>query len=197
MHTTPTTWPILDAAHTALRETVTTVRTDQWDGPTPCSDWTVAQVLQHAAGDQQAYAAVLGEGDFPAYDPFSPTGILETSALDLLDPPLTASRHAFSRVGADEPAVTVPLPQEQLVAPVAVGAAALDAAVHAWDIAVATGQPSPLDAAFAEQLHAVAVEIVEPLRGFAYAAALPGTDGDGVDRLLRYLGRDPRWSPKA
>ena len=195
MDTTQTAWTILDAAHAALRDTVTAVRTDEWDGPTPCSDWTVAQVLQHAAGDQQAYAAMLGEGDFPAYDPFSPTGTLETSALELLDPPLTASRLAFSRVGADDPAVAVPLPQARLVAPVAVGAAALDAAVHAWDIAVATGQPSPMDAGLAAQLYAVAVEIVEPLRGFAYAAALPGVQGDAVDRLLRYLGRDPSWSP--
>ena len=197
METTPTTWTILDGAHTALRETVTRVGTDQWDGPTPCSDWTVAQVLQHATGDQQAYAALLGEGDFPAYDPFSPTGILETSALELLDAPLAAARVAFSRVDAADPAVPVPLPQGRLAAPVAVGAAALDAAVHAWDMAVATGQPSPLDAALAEQLYAVALEIVEPLRGFAYAAALPGVGSDGVDRLLRYLGRDPRWSPKA
>ena len=195
MDTTPTTWTILDAAHAALRDTVTAVRTDAWDGPTPCSDWTVAQVLQHAAGDQQAYAAMLGEGDFPAYDPFSPTGTLEASALELLDPPLTASRRAFSRVAADDPPVAVPLPQARLAAPVAVGAAALDAAVHAWDIAVATGQPSPMDAALAAQLYAVAVEIVEPLRGFAYAAALPGEQGDAVDRLLRYLGRDPGWSP--
>jgi hypothetical protein len=67
--------------------------------------------------------------------------------------------------------------------------------VHAWDIAVATGQPSPMDAGLAAQLYAVAVEIVEPLRGFAYAAALPGVQGDAVDRLLRYLGRDPSWSP--
>ncbi|CAN7329434.1 TIGR03086 family metal-binding protein [Terrabacter sp. LjRoot27] len=195
MDAAPTAWTILDTAHTALRDTVSAVRTDQWDGPTPCTEWTVAQVLQHAAGDQQAYAAVLGEGDFPAYDPFSPTGALEADAPDLLDPPLAAARLAFSRVDAADPAVPVPLPQGRLAAPVAVGASALDAAVHAWDIAVGTGQPSPVDAVLAEQLHAVALEIVEPLRGFAYAAALPGDDGDAVDRLLRYLGRDPRWSP--
>jgi hypothetical protein len=36
----------------------------------------------------------------------------------------------------------------------------------------------------------------EPLRGFAYAAALPElADDDQADELLRYLGRDPRWKP--
>ena len=152
-------------------------------------------MLQHAAGDQQAYAAVLGEGGFPAYDPFSPTGDLGGDPLVLLEHPLEVARLAFSRVGADDPAVPVPLPQGPLPATVAVGACALDAAVHAWDIAVATGQPSPLDAELAGRLHEVAVEIVEPLRGFAYAEALPDDGGDPVDTLLRHLGRDPRWTP--
>ncbi|MFC7594035.1 TIGR03086 family metal-binding protein [Terrabacter sp. GCM10028922] len=192
-----TTWTILASAHTALRSAVAGVRDDDWTRPTPCVDWTVAQVLQHAAGDQQAYAAVLGEGGFPSYDPFAPSGTLDDDALALVEPPLAAAWLAFSKVGTDDAAVPVPLPQGSLAAPVAVGAAALDAAVHAWDIAVATGQPSPVDSALAGQLHEVALQIVEPLRGFAYADALPGDDGDALDALLRHLGRDPHWAPNA
>ena len=106
---------------------------------------------------------------------------------------------AVSTGRADDPAVPVPLPQGRLGAAVAVGACALDAAVHAWDIAVATGQPSPLDAALAAQLHEVAREIVEPLRGFAYASALPALPGDDGEpgSLQRYLGRDPHWAPRS
>jgi hypothetical protein len=75
----------------------------------------------------------------------------------------------------------------------AAGACALDAAVHAWDIAVATGQPSPLTTPMARDLLEVAATIVEPLRGFAYGPSLPAAPGDGdVETLLRYLGRDPR-----
>ena len=197
MTTTTTTWTILDAAHAALRTAVAGVGADAWSRPTPCEAWTVAQVLQHAAGDQQAYAAVLGEGAFPSYDPFAPSGELEGDALVLIEAPLAAASLAFSRVAAEDPAVAVPLPQGPLAAPTAVGAAALDAAVHAWDIAVATGQPSPVDAELAAHLHDVALAIVEPLRGFAYDEALPGDDGDPLNRLLRYLGRDPHWgSPR-
>jgi len=78
-----------------------------------------------------------------------------------------------------------------------VGACALDAAVHAWDIAVATGQPSPLAAELARQLMPVTTSLVEPLRAFgAYAAALDPQDGDDeVTALLRYLGRQPDWTP--
>lgn len=193
MQTTSSTWTILDSAHAALRSAVAGV--DDWSRPTPCEAWTVAQVLQHAAGDQQAYAATLGEGAFPSYDPFAPSGAFDGDALELIEPPLAAASLAFSRIAADDPAVAVPLPQGSLTAPIAVGAAALDAGVHAWDIAVATGQPSPIDDELATRLHAVALVIVEPLRGFAYADVLRGDDAGALGTLLRYLGRDPHWAP--
>jgi hypothetical protein len=40
----------------------------------------------------------------------------------------------------------------------------------------------------------VATAIVEPLRGFAYAAALDPEPGDDSAKLLRHLGRRPGWS---
>ena len=49
------------------------------------------------------------------------------------------------------------------------------------------------------ELKEVAVQIVEPLRGFAYAPALaaPGGEDSALADLLRYLGRDPGWSSAA
>ncbi len=43
----------------------------------------------------------------------------------------------------------------------------------------------------------VTTSLVEPLRAFgAYAAALDPQDGDDeVTALLRYLGRQPDWTP--
>ena len=100
--------------------------------------------------------------------------------------------------GVDPAAETVPtpLPPVPAMTPVlAAAACALDAAIHAWDVAVATGQPSPLTDPLATQLDAAAHITAEPLRGFAYAAALPAQPGDDpAAALLRYLGRDPAWS---
>jgi hypothetical protein len=102
---------------------------------------------------------------------------------------------AFAAVTADAQAIPTPLPQGSLPAGIAVGAAALDAAIHAWDVAVATGRPSPLDAGLSERLLPVAEAIAEPLRGFAYAPALaPRAADDATAALLRYLGRDPEWT---
>ena len=94
---------VLDASHEALRTTARAVPADGWHLSTPCAGWAVAQVFQHAVGDQIGYA-------------------------------------------------------------VALMACGLDALVHAWDIAVAKGRPSPLTPEPARPLLKVAGEIVEPLR---------------------------------
>ncbi|MGW4525726.1 TIGR03086 family metal-binding protein [Amycolatopsis sp. NPDC004378] len=185
-------WPLLSAAHDTLRAAAAGV-TD-WSARTPCAQWNVTQVLQHAAGDQQGYAAFITGGPGPDFDPFSPSGSLK-DAPSFLEPKLTASAAAFATVLPDATAVPTPLPQGALPAAVAVGAAALDAAVHAWDIAVATGQESPLTPSMAAALLPVAKQLAEPLRGFAYAPALePASDDGPAAQLLRYLGRDPKWT---
>jgi uncharacterized protein (TIGR03086 family) len=92
--------------------------------------------------------------------------------------------------------VSVPLPPYTVPARLAAGAAALDAAVHGWDIAVATGQSIRISPALAHELLWAAEILVEPLRGWgAYAAPIdPGIGADDFDRLLYYLGRRPDWA---
>ncbi|MFB9907487.1 hypothetical protein ACFFQA_26440, partial [Allokutzneria oryzae] len=46
-----------------------------------------------------------------------------------------------SGVAADAENVSVPVPPNSMSAALGVGACALDAAVHAWDLAVAAGLP--------------------------------------------------------
>jgi uncharacterized protein (TIGR03086 family) len=110
---------------------------------------------------------------------------------------LDDSARAWATVDDDAEQVPVPLPQGPMPAWLAAGACALDAAVHAWDIAVATGRPSPLTPEMAVPLMEVATRIVEPLRAYgAYAPAIEtgddaGDDAGAVAALLAYLGRRP------
>ena len=165
-------WAVLDEAHRALRDTVAGLSAADLELGTPCDQWNVTQVLQRAAGDQLAYASRITGGPGPVENPFEPSGRLDQD-------------------------VPTPLPQGNMSARVAVGACALDAAVHAWDVAMATGQRSPLTDSLAGELLPVAQSIVEPLRAYGvYAAAIESedaTDGDAA-RLLKYLGRQPAWS---
>jgi len=192
---TGSSWNILDQAHDALRAAVDGVKQGQWDAATPCEAWTVAQVLQHAVGDQQAYAGVLTGSGFPDFDPFAPTGELGDDPRAALEVALSATAEAYQGVAHDAAEVAVPLPQGPLPANVAAGAAALDAAVHAWDIAVATGQRPLLDDALSAELLAIAPQVVEPVRAFAFAPAMATEGADSpTAQLLKYLGRDPSWS---
>ena len=189
-------FPVLTTSLGLLRQVATHVPAGQLGDPTPCSDWTVAQVLLHAAGDQHAWASSISTSPPPAYNPFAPAKQLDGSIDDLIEPAIQAATAAWAGVG---PAVDVPTPLPPfpaMTAELAAATCALDAAIHSWDLAVATGQPSPLTAELAGQLQPAADATAEPLRGFAYAPALPAQKTDDLAAaLLRYLCRDPSWTP--
>jgi uncharacterized protein (TIGR03086 family) len=196
---TSTGYAALDVSHHALR-TVTAVLADtDLDRPTPCSQWSVTQVLRHAAGDQIGYAALLDGGAGPDENPFEPSAAAPQDPKAFLEQALTRSAAAWTAVDPQTEEVPVPVPPNKLSAEVGAGACALDAAVHAWDIALATGQASPLTPALSAELLVVARQIVEPLRQYGvYALALAPEPGDDAEaELLRYLGRDPRWTVAA
>lgn len=132
---------LLTLSHDRLRAVVAGVPRSAWSAPTPCGEWTVAQVLNHARLDQQAYgAAVTGTG-WPEGDAFHPQDALEADVTAALDKVLVGVADVYAGLSPDAEEVATPL--GPLPFRVAAAAAAMDAGVHAWDIAVATGQASP------------------------------------------------------
>jgi len=190
-------WHVLDEGRAMLRAAVAGVPADGWQRPTPCAEWNVTQVLQHAALDQRVWAATAAGIQMPGEDPFAPSGQLGTEPLAYADAALDASAPAWTAIGEDAGPVPTPLPQGPMAPAAAAGAAALDAAIHAWDIAMATGQGSPLTRELARALAPVAHSIVEPLRQYgAYAQALEPSAGADDEALLCYLGRCPAWTAR-
>ncbi|WP_188194828.1 TIGR03086 family metal-binding protein [Nonomuraea sp. SYSU D8015] len=189
-------WDVLDASHEALRKAVAAVPSGGWDLPTPCAGWSVTKVFQHAVGDQIGFAAALTGEPGPDFNPFDPSGVLEEDPSAFLEAALARSAKAWAAVDRDAAEVPTPVPPHKMSPWSGSAACGLDAAVHAWDIAMAVGAPSPLTPELAVPLMKVAKEIVEPLRAWgAYATALePEPGDDDVAALLRYLGRDPRWT---
>ncbi|SOD71003.1 uncharacterized protein (TIGR03086 family) [Jatrophihabitans sp. GAS493] len=194
----PALWAVLNGSFSALRSVVEEVEPDAWPSPSPCNQWSARQVLEHAAGDQLAWAAtVAGAGPLPDYDPFQPSGSEPGTAAELLNPALAASAAAWAAVSAATETVPTPLPQGKMPPEYAVAACAMDAAIHAWDIAMATGQPSPLSNELAVALEPAAQIIAEPLREYGVfgpiVSGAAGGDSGAAERLLRFLGRDPNW----
>ncbi|MFI6353953.1 TIGR03086 family metal-binding protein [Streptomyces sp. NPDC050743] len=173
---------------------VAAVPEEDWGRPAPCSEWTVRRVLNRARIDQQAYGLVLRAGR-PGEDPFRLADALHGGPLAELDKVLDAVADACAGPPAD--AGSVPAPLGLLPLPPAAGAGALDAAVHAWDIAVATGRIRPLAPAPAAGLGPVADQLVPRLREYGVFAPALASDGPqgAAASLLAFLGRGPEWAP--
>ena len=82
---TLTGWDVLDEARAMLQAAVAGVPADGWHLPTPCAEWNVTQVLQHAALDQGAWAAVVSGAEPSGENPFAPSGQLGTGPLAYAD----------------------------------------------------------------------------------------------------------------
>ncbi|MGE7389966.1 TIGR03086 family metal-binding protein [Streptomyces sp. NPDC004126] len=184
---------LLADAHDYLLTAVRGVPDGAWGDATPCSEWTVAQVLNHARLDQQALVMQI-TGTAPAGDPFEPA---DTTAGDPVADLAAVLESAAAAWESGRDAESVPTPMGPMPAGAGAAVAALDAAVHAWDIARATGQDLPLTEEMAGALEDIASRIVDFVRDSygKYAPALTVADGaNRAEKLLAFTGRDPHWT---
>lgn len=182
----------LDAAHETLQPLVAAVGSDQWSAPTPCGDWDVRKLLGHIVGGNQVFAAAVGGIPLEqarqalAGDPLGPDPVLayaESAA---------AVAAAFGEPGALERSVTIPLGTVPAVA--ALHLRIVEALVHGWDLARATGRTVSYPDDVVEQEIAFSREFlgrIPPDREpFAPSRPVPA-DAVPLDRLVALLGRDP------
>lgn len=159
-------WDVLGTSHEALRTAVRAVPADSWHLPTPCKGWSVAQIFQHAVGDQIGYAAAMTGDPSPGFNPFEPSGEMEEAdPKAFLEDALTHVAKAW-QTGTPPRCPCRCRPTSCPLGP------ARRRAGYAWDIAVATDRPSPLTPEPAPLLK-IAREIAEPLRPRTYTTALP------------------------
>ena len=171
--------------------TVQDVTPELLSRPTPCRGWDLRMLLRHASESLAAIAEGIETGRVGP-DPAAEDG-------DLAADPARAFRDRACRLLE---AWTSPGRQGQVIeiagcpltASVMAGAAALEVAVHGWDISRACGQRQPIPRALATGLLAIAPLLVpradrHPL--FAAPVTVPATAGPS-DQLAAFLGRAPR-----
>lgn len=174
-------------ALTFTENAIAGVGPDQWDAPTPCSEWNVRELVNHTIGAVWTFGAAAagtqppsgGEGpDFTKTDPAAQFRKAADAALDAWPQAVDG----IVNLGAEMPGS------------VALGINLLDTLTHGWDIAKATGQPTVLPAEAAEAaLAASHVAVDDDARasaGFAPAVD-PGPEPSPTDALVGFLGRQP------
>ncbi len=180
----------LARVHDDAERLVAGVREDQWDAPTPCTEWTVRDLVGHLVGGDRVFAAVLrGDAASPmeAARPADPLG----------DDPVAAYRAAademlaeFRRPGVLERVVTLPIGPAPGV--VAAQLRIVETLVHGWDLARATGQhlgfPDDIVERALELTRARLSDVPPERSPFAPPQPVPD-DAPPIDRLAAALGR--------
>ena len=158
--------------------------------PTPCGEWDLRMLLRHACESLAAFGEGIQAGRV-GLNPAAEDGVLAAN-------PVRAFR---DRAGQLLDAWTGPGHQRHLIeiagcplaASVMTAAAALEVAVHGWDISRACGQRRPIPPALAIDLLAIAPLLVPPAGRhplFAAPVTVAATTGPS-DRLAAFLGRSP------
>lgn len=164
--------------------------------PTPCTGWTLRDLLAHMTVQHDGFAAAArGDGD-PARWRARPSG----------DDPVGAYRAAAGGVLAAFAAEGVldrqfPLPEIRdgglFPAPQAISFHFVDYVTHSWDVASTLGLPVNFEPVLLDQALAVARAVpggearLAPGAPFGPVVACSGPDPLG--QLLALLGRSPDW----
>lgn len=172
---------------------VSGIADDQWDLPTPCSDWTVRDLVNHVAGeDLWTPPLVAGRTIAEVGDQFDG----DVLGADPIASAQNAAAAAIAATGAALPeGGTVHLSFGDFPVSEYAWQLIADHLVHSWDLAAAIGASRDLDP---EAVADVAGWFVNWEEGFRGAGAIgpraSATDGDPQTMLLASFGRDANWS---
>lgn len=160
------------------------VRPDQLELPTPCSAWTVQDLLDHLVGGTRYLGAALA-GDQPS----APTGATAENFRDGVQ----ACLRGLAEPGALDRTCTSPLGFDWTVLEATAGTF-MDVLIHTWDLATATGQDTALDPELVDSCVAMFLPDM-PEQGRAAGIIGPAVpiadDATAQQRLLAAMGRTP------
>jgi len=162
--------------------------------PTPCREWDLRTLLRHACESLAAFGEGIKTGRV-GLDPAAQDG-------DLAADPARAFRDRACQLldawtGPGHQRQVIDIAGCPLAASVMAATAALEIAVHGWDISRACGQRQPIPRALATSLLAITPVLVPPAGRhplFAAPVTVAATVGPS-DRLAAFLGRPPGIAP--
>lgn len=161
------------------------VRADQWESPTPCSDWNVRQLVNHMGFTNRILGgAALGQT--PTFGPDDDH--IGTDAVAGFVERSKANEAAWHSDGALDGSVQVPFEMPKATA---LSVNVLDIGIHCWDLATATAQDHGLTA---EQIALIdrsdRAVINEPIRASGgFGDELMPRGDDALTSMLAFVGR--------
>ena len=177
---------------------VAQVKPDNLGRPTPCADWSLADLLSHMTAQHHGFAAAArGHGGDHAAWQIHPLGQDPAAEYTKAAEYVLA---AFAEPGVSQRSFHLPefQPVSDFPAAQAISFHLIDYVAHGWDVARTLGLDYRLTPELAETALRIALMVpdgdnrTEP--GAAFGPALPSSDNaDPLRRILAILGRSPDW----
>jgi uncharacterized protein (TIGR03086 family) len=169
----------------AVGDLISRVGPDQWDAPTPCSEWNVRDVVNHVVEGNQVFVALVDGGPMPERGTDhlgdDPAGAYRASAAVLRD--------AFGRPGVLERSYPGPFGKGTGAEILQIRVA--DLLTHGWDLVQATAIPADLPEEVAEQALAfIRIQLANQPRAPRFADPQPIDDtAPAIEQLAAFTGR--------
>lgn len=197
--TLPDTRPLFRAALAQVGPLIDGIVAADLDAPTPCSDWTVRDLLSHLVAVEDRIVHIAGGGK-PFEVPSRVEGIADTewpTAWHARVAPVEQALTDDALLSREWAHPAGPMPGFRAIA-----IYASELAVHAWDLARALGRDAELN-------QEVAAAVVGPITaalpaeprgaalGIPFGPVVPvSQDAPPYARLVGWVGRDPEWTPR-
>jgi uncharacterized protein (TIGR03086 family) len=189
----------LDQLALALDETaqmIASIRDDEWTNATPCTEWTVRDLVAHVEGGNRAFTRILRGEPAGAGAAAQPGAAEDRDRPARFQESATALLAAFRQPGVLEQVFTVPFGSVPGI--VALHLRLTEILVHGWDLAQATARRTPYPEDLAEQELAFSAPKLNELPAGRSPFAPPrpvAADAPAIDRLAALLGREIMRAP--
>ena len=153
------------------------------DDPTPCSEYTIHELVEHLMGSVRSLGAMAGAD--------VPEAIETSNGEDYIAQAVEPALAAWRARGLDG---EVEFGDGSAPAAFPAGILALELFIHAWDFAQAIGEPFEAPPHLTDYIRQITESTVRPEnrgegKGFAEEQVTESTDA--VDRLMAFTGRKP------
>jgi uncharacterized protein (TIGR03086 family) len=176
---------LLDRAAAVADNVIAAVKPDQLDNPSPCTEWSVREVINHLVTGNLSFVSMLTGAPRP-----------DRSVDHLGDDPLAAFRDSFQTLRAEFAGEgvldkTYPTPFGPGPGSVLVDMRTTELTVHSWDIARGSGQSTNFDPELAEsRLASLRAALTGDRSHSPFGAEQPAPAGaSAADRLAAFAGR--------
>lgn len=174
-------------------ERVNAVAAGQWDDLTPCTEWSVRDLVNHVVGEDLWTVPLMRgrtiedvgtafDGDVLGEDPIGRALQAAAEARSVVAETLPRGEKVHLSYGEEDAGEYI----RQLAA---------DHLVHAWDVAAATGGKRWLDPQLVSEVKTWFAQREELYRAGGIVGPRGAPSGEPQNDLLAAFGRDARWGP--